>query len=405
MSCLSRRFFIAGIFLIIFVSFNHSIFAQYQVFTWENLEKGEFPATLTRMHGSTPETVSVYEYPLTGAIPGMVTQTSQKECGKYGIKLQSTLKQNFLSIMTQLLLKREKLGEKGRALFQADIFVGGPEADTPNIAVVAYGGKGVESKYRFGMLQKKSLYFSFLDGKKPDPVKFEQQPFDAFGLKRPGWHRFQIIFEGQENIYLAVDGRYTSFSPIKESSVQNLQLGIMLASQAKPAVVYIDNLSVQWTPEDVPLPESPWEITQQNNDMASASSNSGSNTTSLGKPAFSDQSGIVWASSPDEAWKQASAAKLPIVVYFQVPRSNTCISFESILLKDQSIISQMKKFMCLKVDLNTLAGGMIGQKFQIFRVPTMLIISAGGAEVARQTFVNDVSAQSVISFLQKSSNP
>lgn len=407
MRCLFTKILTAGLMVLGFFILNSSAHAQYQVFTWDNFETGEFPASLIRMHGASPENVSVYEYPKTGAPAGMITPASQIECGRYGLKFQSTEKKKFLTLLTPLTLNRQQIGQKGRALFQADFFVSDAETYFPNIAVVAYGklDKGKEAKYRFGVLGNKSLYFSFLDGKKPEPVLLQQQTFESFGLTRPGWHRFQIIFEGQDKIYLAVDGRYTSFSPITEPSVTNLQLGIMLAGQNTPRSCFLDNLSVQWTPEDVPLPESPWEIADKTKAPAGAAQNSANASVSGGTPSVSPSAPLSWLTSADDAWKQSSSAQRPLLVYFQVPRSKPCIGFESLLQNDKATAAQMAKFICLKVDLNTLSGGMIGRKFNIFRVPCLIVISPDGKERSRQIFAKDVTQEAVSAFLQKAVTP
>lgn len=395
--------------------------AQYMVYAWENFETGEFPASLTRMHGANPKNVTVYEYPAAGAPAGMVTPASRAECGRYGLKFESTPKADFLTVMSGLVLDRARIGPKGRALFQADFFVGDEASYFPNLAVVAYGGKGVESKHRFGVLLNKSLYFSFLNGKKPEPTIMEQQPLASFGLERPGWHRFQIIFEGQDTIRLAVDGRQTSFSPVKEGTIANLQLGIMLAGgKNEPRTCYLDNLSIQYTPEDVPLPDSPWSAIAKGETRDGSGVAAGTAGAAVAAPGSvagampGATPGAVaggapgaapaptpWFTSPEEAWFQANATKRPIVAYFHVPRSKLCESFESLLQTDPAISAQMTNLVRLKVDLNSLSGGMIGQKFQIYRIPSFVIVMPDGKEVARQVFAPEILQPEVMATLQK----
>jgi hypothetical protein len=37
------------------------------------------------------------------------------------------------------------------------------------------------------------------------PLVYHQQKLSDFNLKRPGWHRLQMIFVGQEDIFCAID--------------------------------------------------------------------------------------------------------------------------------------------------------------------------------------------------------
>ncbi len=50
-------------------------------------------------------------------------------------------------------------------------------------------------------------------------------------LPRGAWHRFAIVCEGEQAIRCYVDSRETNFSPLKDSSLQDLQVGVMLADK------------------------------------------------------------------------------------------------------------------------------------------------------------------------------
>ena len=154
--------------------------------------------------------------------------------------------------------------------------------------------------------------------------------------------------------------------------------------------------------DDVPLPDSPWAVEAKSAapapaGVATATPASAAGGTAAGAP----PAPTPWLSSPDEAWDRARSTQRPIVVYFHVPRSKLCQSFESFLQTDAAVSAQMANLVRLRVDLNTLPGGMIGQKFQIYRIPSFVILTPDGKEVARQVFAPDILHEEVVATLQK----
>ena len=62
----------------------------------------------------------------------------------------------------------------------------------------------------------------------------------------------------QEIIELGNSYLWERCSPVEEPSLRKLQVGLMLVESKNHYSCYADNLSIQWSPENVPLPDSPW---------------------------------------------------------------------------------------------------------------------------------------------------
>lgn len=391
--------------------------AQYRIFSWENFEQGVFPPTLTRLHNASPENSIPYQYANPQTPKEALLPASRQECAQYGLKLINQGlpdKDDIVTVVSNTVMDRRLLGTSGRALFQADFFMAAAEEYFPNLAVLAYADSdpklGWHRMYRFGIRQNKYLYFSYSDRDMGGKI-IKQDQIAKFNLNRPGWHRFQIIFEGQESITCAVDGRPTSFSPLKEPTLTQLVPGVMSATIAtKSGVTLVDNLSIQWTTDDVPIPDSPWReggssgsdagaFPAQSNakpgsaasaSVARAGTMSGASTApnAPGRTASPGQmapgvpaaaaSGLAWMTSPEEAWSRAMSEKRMILAVFYAPKAKYWQQFEQLAQSDPSMQQWLSKFLLIKIDMNTLRGGDIAQSYHIFRVPYFLAIGPDG---------------------------
>ena len=263
-------------------------------------------------------------------------------------------------------MHREKLGDKGKALVQADFYlVNNPS--NPTLAVLAYGGDRPTLMYRFGVKKGNKAFFSFAAPPKGDVTLTKEVDLDPAKVAIPGWHRFQIIFEGQSKIVCAIDGEPTSFSPIMEPTLTSLRPGLMMASlSSEPLVSYVDNLSIQWTRDEVPIPRSPWK---------------GDDPT-----AKASAPGLIWLRSPEQAWMKATTEKRPILVLFFAPTVRSWSKLETLLSTDKATRDVLEKFVLLKMDTNQLLGGSNAQKFNVLRVPCFLIVGSDGKERAKVMF-------------------
>lgn len=374
-------------------------FAQYQVYSWESFEAGALSPQLSLIHQATPSSVSVVDYTKMAADqPVLAEAPTQSECGGYGLRLQThdtQDKDQFVSVAHNLKMERSLLGSSGRALFQADFFL--PEAGgyLPNSAVLAYaGGVPPSAKmYRFGIVKNRWVYFSYQDGIKEPPALFQQETVDALNLKRPGWHRFQIIFEGQDRIVCAVDGKPTKFSPVMEPTLTSLQPGFMISSaKGNMGSCLIDNLSIQWTMEDAPIPDSPW--------AEGAMPAAPPVAAPIAAPPGSSTTALSWSLAPVDAFSRAAAEKRPLLALFHAPRVKQCEALDANLNGDAEAQSLFSKFVLCKIDTNQLQGGSWAAKFQVYRVPTLMVFAPDGAKTAEIHFGKDDTWATVLANLR-----
>lgn len=402
--------------------------AQYQVFVWENLESGVFPDSLARMHAGSVNSVALADFAGGTDLPaGIHDGTAAVECGRYGLRFSTGGKENILSAVSSLTLERAKLGDSGRALYQADFWIPPEGESTPNIAVLAMSQASGTSKdlwtvYRFGLSggTGKSVFFSYMTAGAEPAIKHEEPVADVIGV-RPGWHRFQVIFEGQEKIICAIDGKPTKFSPILEGSLKSLRPGVMVAALAtKPGICYADNISIQWSPEEVPLPDSPW--THQGSGApdqplrtdpappiagpdgrplvaigrAPAATGMGTGATTTGGGPAGQPGGVlpaaappaagagpVWLSAPADAWQRCVAENKPVLLLLFAPRAAGYQRLHEMFRAQPAAPATLNRFIPLAVDVNQLSGGVLAQKFNVFRVPCLIVFGVDGRERAR----------------------
>jgi hypothetical protein len=347
--------------------------AQYfNIHTWESFESGSLPATMSLGYNADPQSVAVFPFGIPGTPKEMVTPTAEIECGRYGLTFVPTMEKKMLSLFSPVSLDRSRLGETGHALYQADFYLPPEGEDLPNIALLAAVANPDNSLsyqiYRFGILRGgKRVYFSYLQDPKVPPTVFESQDIKELNLSRPGWHRFQIIFKGQSEIYCAVDRTPTKFSPITETSLQVLNPGIMVAINDNPRPVVADNLSIQWSAAEVPLPDSPWvprAIKKETNLLA-------------------DGSPLPWFSNPSQAWTVSSAQKRPLLVMFYSPKMSPYQHLLSICPNDQQTNDLLQRHVLARVDANQLWGASLAQKLGVVRIPTLVVMGPDGREISR----------------------
>jgi len=347
--------------------------AQYIVHSWESFENA-LPATLRPGHDSKENSLQHLLYSTPGVPANLNTGLAQLHCGRGGLMFVTREGAKHLSVLSSASMDRGRLGAEGRALYQFDLFYPGPKAAMPNTAVLAVDtSKDVTGKsyvmYRFGIAEGgKKTYFSFTNGG-PAPAIYKNAPLPQD--LTVGWHRLQMIFEGNDTIHCAIDGEPVSYSPIKESSLRALTPGIMVAATPnRPLSVLTDNLSIQWTSEDVPPPDSPW---------VKASAEAAITADSL----FSVHPGVTWLEDPAEAWKVCAQQKRPILAMFYSPKVSHYKYLLQIAPSDGLTRDELSRYVLLKVDANQLSGGTVAQRFKVSRLPTFVVLNAAGQEVRR----------------------
>ena len=360
---------------------------QYTVHSWDDFETQVLSKSLLLGHFASDERAFTRPYAELTDMPGLVSDGAMLQVGNRGLFFQPQPKLNHLSVFSRMSLDRSRLGEKGRALYQADFYL--PEAGKPlpNVALLAAvpsaDGKLSYSFYRFGVKAGgENVFFSFSNNG-PEPVIFQQEELVRLQLRRPGWHRFQIIFQGQEEIYCAVDGNYTSFSPIKDKTLQKLNAGLMVTATPKEptASCLVDNLSIQWTAVDAALPISPW---------ASPTPTAGGVAEAGGaKPLLDDDK--LWTTDPAVAWRQAKSEGKPVLTLFFVPNLSPYRYLQTIIPNDQPARDLLDKYVLLKVDANQLYGGALAQRYRVMRIPTFMVIGTDGQMVKQVVVENNKS--------------
>lgn len=355
--------------------------AQYRVHSWESFESGGIPTEMVQGHSSGPDTVMPYVYNSPETPPLMTSGIASQECATTGVIFKATLKKPHLSLVSPTSLDRRQLGAVGKALYQADVYipaVGEPFPNTALLALVLEPGAAKANNYkmyRFGISERGgSVYFAYANDdieKTPGkPLLYHNQKLAEFNLKRPGWHRLQMIFVGQEDIFCAIDLQPTKFSPVKEKSLSVLNAGVMVAVGRADNSCVMDNLSIQWSFENVPLPDSPWLLPMANADAPNES-------------LMESGSSVFWLTDPQKAWKLASIQKRPILAQFYAPRIPTYANLKSITPNDEETRNLLNRYVLLKVDVNQLGGGTLAQRFGIVRVPTFMVMGPDGKELKR----------------------
>lgn len=353
---------------------------QYLLHTWEDFEAGTLSPKLVHLHNASPRNTRVVDLS-TIPDPSIHQGPARLECGRFALEMKTDKTNRFLGIASPVTLTRARLGQHGKALFQADVYLKGHVnlghtvavaaiADSPQAPLVT--GHKVWTLYRFGVLQQNKTYFSYTNSS-PQPIIYLHQKLGEIVPVAEGWHRLQLVFEGDRTVSCHVDGRPTSFSPIVEGTFPALHPGmIVTAPEDAPLTVYIDNLSIQWTPEPgAPMPESPWV----------------SSTALSAAPA----GGPAWSVAPEAAMAEARKSGKPLLVMFYNPASIVCQDLmNGVFSSNRQAQQDLKKFELLKVDINQLRGGSLAEKFSVTRVPTFVVLGGDAKERGRVVASKDM---------------
>jgi len=363
-------------------------FAQYKVYEWENFESGKMREAMPIIGRA--DKLSVVKW---DTVPGMPPEFRNREIAKFGLSIRaeklpeplrtktSGLDEYLSGMCFPIVLDRKLLGSAGRALFQADFYIPPKGKRPPNVAVLAVApllpnDTIPRSMYRFGMGGDRGIYFSYVvkDSQQPN-IKADDLEF-LENVPRPGWHRFAIVFEGQNTIQCFVDGHEPKFSPLVEPSMQNLQLGILLADFFYDYFCYMDNPSIQYTMEDAPLPISPY---------AASWGDAGGTGAAIAEAVLPGMQGISWLTA-EAGWQQSLQTQKPMFVYFQAPHALPTKEFNAIFETNAAARAFVQDYIPINIDINQLDGGRQAEKFEIFKAPAVLILAPDGKIIRRAIF-------------------
>lgn len=362
--------------------------AQYQLLQWGNFEDGKLPADSEMVGKDSKGRVSVVDLgSVTGMPPEFHSSEESKETEKMGLLLKAegvkdATDPRYAGLTFSKPLQRDTLGEKGCAIYQADFYMPPMETSPPlNFAVLAMApitqkpGELInpQSYYRFGVLGQKAVYFSFMEPGKPTATVYRNDDQLLRAIPRPGWHRFAIVFEGQEQIRCYVDGREASFSPLKESTLRELSVGVVATWRKEIYDIYVDNLSIQFTTGETVMPVSPYGARWAFPAGPASMRTSGAKETPPTK-VEPEALAEVWM-EPGEAWRKAQAEKKPLLLYFHAPGIPACDQMEELLKTSKEAKEYVARHSCARVDINQLKGGEIARKYSVFKVPTFLVVA------------------------------
>ncbi len=353
--------------------------AQYRLHSWESFEDGLLPPSLVRGHYADLATVNVIDLRQPG-VPASVNQgVAALEVGRYGLVFTPVPTKQHLSVFSPVSLNRDALGTTGRALFQADFYFKAKGEPMPSMSLLAQvlndEKKTTYRFYRFGYLEAEDrLFYSYVDDT-PEPVDFQNEAASRLLFRRPGWHRFQIIFTGSDEIVCAVDGIPTKFSPIKQGKHRELNAGIMVTSSKFDSSAVTDNLSIQWSPAEAPIPASPWTTKVESVAVANAS-------------AVEAGESVLWLNDPAEVWNRASLQKRPILALFYTPNIQPYAYLKTIVPNTDEVHQLLNRNVLLRIDANQLNGNRLADKFRIARLPTLVRVGPDGTEMGRVTVIN-----------------
>lgn len=359
--------------------------AQYEVREWANFEDGKLPENMITIGGGWQDRMQVV------ATASATTQPQafrNEEVGKNVLQLKAAPnKQDATSWQVGLavgdVVDRTKLGPQGRALFQTDFYV---EADGryPSVAVMAmeppknmvnnHVDSIAGSFYRFGITKGDRLYFSQVVPGGATAPRFEQDRDLLAQIPRPGWHRFAIVCEGPETIRCFVDGREASFSPLKDTAMTQVMVGMLVADQDAAYTTYADNLSIQISDDAPALPASPYDAGWKLAAGSSSKAQSSGASTALPTAEVTTALGSDWL-PPVQAWAKAQSTKQGLLLYFYAPGVTRVEKVNEMLQTEAAAKTYMASHACARVDVNQLEGGSIAKKYGIFKVPTFLVIA------------------------------
>jgi len=375
-SCLTILFICASLLL------NAQEVSAYKQILLANHENGAFAQDCQKV-GKNPERIQIVS---SQSIPEVFTNENERNAiGTYCLGFTSKFhaKNTDKPIASDYVngislggtLYRSRIQREGRALFEADFYIPADPGKIPSLAILAMdpvldASNSPKSFYRFGLTLNKRIYFSYITPENTlNPPFFSDIEMPKI-LRRPGWHRFSILFEGQETIRLFVDGIEPSFSPVKDKSLQSLQLGILLADPENDYTAYADNMTIYWSEKALPIPESPFSFTEvaqtpQSQDV--------------------QVEGFAWKSL-QEGRDLFSQNPRPMVILFHSPGNPNSEKLIEIIKSTSQAQTYLSRFIPVLADVASPDVFSYAEKLKIFKTPTLLLMNYQGEPTRRVLF-------------------
>lgn len=355
--------------------------AQYRMQSMQDFETGGtlgLPEGLLHGHNSTPLTTRIMA--LSDAVEkGIITGEPNADIlGEKVLHFAPVEEEPHLSVVYNAYLNREKLGSKGVALMQVDVYLPatGVNHHTVSILASAHDPEYGKSKrgyrfYRLGM-QTDRVYFSFTNAK-ASPDIYHRQDIGDFNLTRPGWHRLQMAFHADGNIHCYIDGNEANFSPIQETTLMEVNPGIMVTRYMESeGVMLTDNLSMMWSGDpDAPLPLSPW----RDSDADAYAGN-----------IDWENSGVAWETRFSDAWHQARNENKHILVFLH-DADEVANNYGLQLLGAPEAQKFLKFVVPLRMNAATDYGKQISDQIGVTSIPAFVVLKPDGVPFSKAELV------------------
>jgi len=380
------RSFSILIIILFFSAISTCIYAQYKIYTWENFENNIFPTTLCMFGDANPQNVYVAPYSQCPDYQTVTYGTAKTECGSSGMFFKTSSNGRYLRIVSNNILNRDLLGETRKAIIQSDFYLTPPSPEMIGMALLAAEidpkrTDRISAYYRLGINRFGQIYFSYIDRRIQErPLHYEKDETNAFKLKMPAWHRFQMAFQGPDKIHCFVDGKEAPFSPVTNLKLKQLRMGIMIAARpGQLGTCITDNLSIQLAEENLPMPGSPWSK------KVTLTIASPFEDKTVHIPAASN-SNLSWFTSVPQAVHSNASLKRAYLVLFYSPFAKSNNALNRMITSDLNAHNYLMQFCLVCIDVNQLHGGLLAQQFGIFKLPCFVILDYRGDEVSRTYF-------------------
>ncbi|CAN5485180.1 hypothetical protein BH09SUM1_BH09SUM1_23280 [soil metagenome] len=99
----------------------------------------------------------------------------------------------------------------------------------------------------------------------------------------------------------------------------------------------------------------------------------------------------MWSTSTSVSWARATRENRPLLVMFSTERASPYQHLRQIMIAEPTAAEALGKFECLRIDADQPAGAALVKKFNVMRVPCIVLLSPDGKELSR--FITDANTK------------
>ncbi|MCI0488436.1 MAG: thioredoxin family protein [Blastocatellia bacterium] len=100
---------------------------------------------------------------------------------------------------------------------------------------------------------------------------------------------------------------------------------------------------------------------------------------------ITDETEIAWLKDLSEARKLSREAEVPLLIEFYFDSCSICAAMAKGPLRDPSVIALSRKYVTVKVDLDTQAGTALAEELELLGSPVFVIYNPGGQVLIKQS--------------------